>query len=58
MDEEHFRKDPNKEEFKRLCYQMAWGDDSNETFDKYCLLQGLILSPDEKKKLKEDIFYD
>jgi len=44
------------EEFKRLCHQMAYGDDSDKTFDRYCFLQGLDLSTEEKEKLKENIF--
>ena len=47
-----------EEEFKRLCHQMAYGDDSDETFNKYLIFIGFEGSDEEKKELKESIFDD
>lgn len=47
-----------REELQRLCHHMSYGDDSDKTFDRYCYLQSLILTTEEKKDLKEEIFGD
>ncbi len=44
-------------ELKRICHHMAYGDDSDETFDRYLKLVGLNLTKEERDDLKEDIFY-
>jgi hypothetical protein len=44
------------EELKKICRQMAYGDDSKETFHKYVILMGLNLSQEEEEILREETF--
>ncbi len=44
------------DELKRICHEMAYGDDSDKTFDRYCYLLGLDLTDQEKKEKKQEIF--
>jgi hypothetical protein len=46
----------NKEELKQICHQMSYGDDSKETFHKYCILMGYDLSQEEEEALREETF--
>lgn len=45
-----------EEEFKNICHRMSYGDDSQQTFDRYCELAKLNLTAEEKQKLKQETF--
>ncbi len=46
------------EEIKRICHNMAYGDDSKENFKRYCELIGWQGTEEEREKFRQETFED
>lgn len=46
------------EELKQLCYSMAYGDDSKETWGRYCELAGISGTKEELEEKRIETFHD
>lgn len=50
--------DPTDEELKRICHSMAYGDDSKETWKRYCELVNISGSEQELEEMRQETFYE
>jgi hypothetical protein len=50
--------DSSSEELKQLCYSMAYGDDSKETWARYCELAGISGTKEELEEKRIETFHD
>jgi hypothetical protein len=46
------------EQLKSICHQMSYGDDSKETWKRYCELMGIEGTEEELEQQRQETFYD